>query len=94
MLDLEMIRSAQKTLKGVARYTPLTQAKNLGRNIFIKSENLQLTGAFKLRGAYNKLSSLSEDERKKGVIACSAGNHAQGIALSASMLGIKSIICL
>lgn len=94
MLDLEMIRSAQKTLKGVARYTPLTQAKNLGRNIFIKSENLQLTGAFKLRGAYNKLSSLSEDERKKGVIACSAGNHAQGIALSASMLGIKSIICM
>lgn len=94
MLDLEMIRSAQKTLKGVARYTPLTQAKNLGRNIFIKSENLQLTGAFKLRGAYNKLSSLSESERKKGVIACSAGNHAQGIALSASMLGIKSIICM
>lgn len=94
MLDLEMIRSAQKTLKGVVRYTPLTQAKNLGRNIFIKSENLQLTGAFKLRGAYNKLSSLSEDERKKGVIACSAGNHAQGIALSASMLGIKSIICM
>ena len=94
MLDFEMIHSAQKTLKGVARYTPLTQAKNLGRNIFIKSENLQLTGAFKLRGAYNKLSSLSEDERKKGVIACSAGNHAQGIALSASMLGIKSIICM
>lgn len=94
MLNLEMIRDAQNALKGIARYTPLTQAKNLGRNIFIKSENLQLTGAFKLRGAYNKLRSLTEEERKKGVIACSAGNHAQGIALSASMLKIKSVICM
>jgi threonine dehydratase len=94
MLNLEMIRDAQNALKGIARFTPLTQAKNLGHNIFIKSENLQLTGAFKLRGAYNKLRSLTEEERKKGVIACSAGNHAQGIALSASMLGIKSIICM
>jgi len=94
MLDLEMIREAQEALRGVARVTPLTPAKNLGQNIYIKSENLQLTGAFKLRGAYNKLRSLSEEERKKGVIACSAGNHAQGIALSASKLGIKSIICM
>lgn len=94
VLNLEMIRDAQNALKGIARFTPLTQAKNLGHNIFIKSENLQLTGAFKLRGAYNKLRSLTEEERKKGVIACSAGNHAQGIALSASMLGIKSIICM
>lgn len=94
MLNLEMIQDAQKALKGIARVTPLTPAKNLGQNIYIKSENLQLTGAFKLRGAYNKLRSLSEEERKKGVIACSAGNHAQGIALSASKLGIKSIICM
>jgi len=94
MLTLEMIQQAQRTISGVARVTPLTPCKNLGKNVFIKAENLQLTGAFKLRGAYNKISSLSPEERAKGVIACSAGNHAQGIALSATMQGIKSIICM
>ena len=94
MLTLDMIKDAQKALDGVSRVTPLTPAKNLGKNIYIKAENLQLTGAFKLRGAYNKLRLLSEDERRRGVVACSAGNHAQGIALSASKLGIKSIICM
>ncbi|MDO4983217.1 MAG: threonine ammonia-lyase [Eubacteriales bacterium] len=94
MLTLDMIYDAQKALEGVARVTPLTPAKNLGKNIYIKAENLQLTGAFKLRGAYNKLRLLSEDERRRGVVACSAGNHAQGIALSASKLGIRSIICM
>lgn len=89
-----MIQQAQETIKPVARKTPLTQTKNLGENIYIKSENLQLTGAFKVRGAYNKISSLTEEERKRGVIACSAGNHAQGIALSATKQGIKSIICM
>lgn len=94
LLNMEMIQEAQKRLKGVVRVTPLTNTKNLGDNIFIKSENLQLTGAFKIRGAYNKVSSLSPEERTRGVIACSAGNHAQGIALSATMLGCKSIICM
>jgi len=94
MLTLEMIQEAREALKGVARVTPLTPAKSLGRNVYIKSENLQLTGAFKLRGAYNKFRSLSPEERERGVIACSAGNHAQGIALSATRLGIKSVICM
>lgn len=94
MLTLEMIQDAQAALRGVARVTPLNPAKKLGKNVYIKSENLQLTGAFKLRGAYNKIRSLSPEEAKRGVIACSAGNHAQGIALSATKLGIRSIICM
>ncbi len=94
MLTLEMIQDAQAALRGVARVTPLNPAKKLGKNVYIKSENLQLTGAFKLRGAYTKIRSLTEEEAKRGVIACSAGNHAQGIALSAAKLGIKSIICM
>jgi len=94
MLTMESIYNAQDALKNVARVTPLNPAKSLGRNLYIKAENLQLTGAFKLRGAYNKLLSLSPEERARGVIACSAGNHAQGIALSASRLNIKSVICM
>ena len=94
MLTLDMIKDAQEALKGVARVTPLTPAKSLGRNVYIKSENLQLTGAFKLRGAYNKIRSLSPEERERGVIACSAGNHAQGVALAATKAGAKSLICL
>lgn len=94
MLTLKMIREAQEALKGVARVTPLNPTKSLGKNVYIKCENLQLTGAFKLRGAYNKLRTLSEEERNRGVIACSAGNHAQGIALSATKLGMKSVICM
>lgn len=94
MLTLEMIKDAQAALKGVSRVTPLNPAANIGSNIYIKSENLQLTGAFKIRGAYNKIRSLSPDESAKGVIACSAGNHAQGIAYSATKLGIRSIICM
>lgn len=94
MLTLQMIWEAREVLRGVARVTPLNPAKNLGKNVYIKSENLQLTGAFKVRGAYNKLRSLSEEERARGVIACSAGNHAQGIALSATRLGMKSVICM
>lgn len=94
MLTLEMIQEAQEALRGIARRTPLDQAQSIGKNVYIKAENLQLTGAFKLRGAYNKIRLLTEEERAHGVIACSAGNHAQGIALSATKLGIKSIICM
>ncbi len=94
MLTFKMIQEAKDALRGVARETPLNPTKSLGKNVYIKCENLQLTGAFKLRGAYNKLRSLSPEERAKGVIACSAGNHAQGIALSATKLGIKSVICM
>ena len=79
MLTLDMVREAQEALRGIARRTPL---------------DLHLTGAFKLRGAYNKIRSLTPEEAARGVIACSAGNHAQGIALSASRLGIKAVICM
>ena len=94
MVTLQMIWEAREALRGVARVTPLNPAKNLGKNVYIKCENLQLTGAFKVRGAYNKLRSLTAEERAHGVIACSAGNHAQGIALSATQLGMKSVICM
>jgi len=94
MLTLEMIKEAKKTLEGVARVTPLNPAANIGPNVYIKAENLQMTGAFKLRGAYNKMSSLTPEQAAKGVIASSSGNHAQGIAYSATKLGIRSIICM
>ena len=94
MLTLEMIQDAQAALRGIARRTPLDAASKIADNLYIKAENLQLTGAFKIRGAYNKIRSLTPGEAAKGVIACSAGNHAQGIALSATKLGIKSIICM
>ncbi len=94
MVTLEMIKQAQQNLKGVARMTPLISAPKLGENVSIKAENLQLTGSFKLRGAYNKISSLTPEEKQKGVIACSAGNHAQGVALSATKNGIHSTICI
>ena len=94
MVTIDQIYSARERLRGIARITPLTPTKALGENLYIKAENLQLTGAFKLRGAYNKLSCLTDEEKARGVIACSAGNHAQGIALSASKLGIRSIICM
>ncbi len=94
MLSIEMIYDAQKTLDGVARKTPLTPAPAIGDTIYIKNENLQMTGSFKLRGAYNKLSHMTDEEKSHGVVACSAGNHAQGVALSATKMGIKSVICM
>jgi threonine dehydratase len=94
MLTLDMILDAQNALADVARRTPLYPAPKLGRELYIKAENLQLTGSFKLRGAYNKIRSLSSEEAEKGVIACSAGNHAQGIALSSARLGIPAVICM
>ncbi|MCQ4726372.1 threonine ammonia-lyase [Anaerotignum faecicola] len=94
MISLEMLYDAQRVLRDVARLTPVSSAPKIGENIYIKAENLQLTGSFKLRGAYYKIHSLSAEEKEHGVIACSAGNHAQGVALSASKAGIKSIICM
>lgn len=94
MLTMEMLEDARTALQGIARRTPLDPARGLGKNVYIKAENLQLTGAFKLRGAYNKIRALSPEEAARGVIACSAGNHAQGIAWSATKLSIKSIICM
>ena len=97
MVSLELIRDAQKKLEGVAVKTPLVSAQNLCPNagaFYMKAENLQVTGSFKLRGAYYKISQLTEEEKAKGVIACSAGNHAQGVALAAQRNGIKAVICM
>ncbi|MBR5474605.1 MAG: threonine ammonia-lyase [Lachnospiraceae bacterium] len=94
MINLETLQEARERLKGVARMTPLFAAQKLGEKVYIKAENLQMTGSFKLRGAFNKISSLTEEEKAKGVIACSAGNHAQGVAYSATQNGIRSIICI
>ena len=93
-VTLEMIRDAREALKGVAEVTPIVTSTRLGKNLYIKSENLQKTGSFKIRGAYNKIRNLTPEEASRGVIACSAGNHAQGVALSATRLGIKSVICM
>lgn len=96
MLTLDKIYHASFVLKEVLRRTDLIAAPQIapGSSIFLKPENLQLTGSFKVRGAYYKISQLSDEEKAKGVIACSAGNHAQGVALGATKNGIKSLICL
>lgn len=89
---------ADKQLSGIVRKTKLIHSDFFselsGNEVYLKPENLQHTGAFKLRGAYNKLSQLTEEERSKGVITASAGNHAQGVAYAAQKLGIKATICM
>lgn len=96
MLNLSDVYRAAHVLKGVVRHTELISAPRINpeAEIYLKPECLQHTGSFKLRGAYYKISQLSEEEKAHGVIACSAGNHAQGVALGARANGIKSIICL
>ena len=96
MLTLDKIYHAAFILKGVARTTDLLSSSSLKPNthMYLKTENLQVTGSFKVRGAYYKISQLSEEQKKAGVIACSAGNHAQGVALSATKNGIKSVVCM
>jgi len=96
MLTIDRVYNAARVLKEVIRETDMIYAPNLRKdaNIYLKTENLQVTGSFKVRGSYYKISQLSEEEKSKGVIACSAGNHAQGVALAATKCGIKSLICL
>ncbi len=96
MVTLDKIYHAAFVLKQVARRTDMIHAPRLSQDceLYLKTENLQLTGSFKLRGAYYKISQLSEEQRAAGIIACSAGNHAQGVALAASRMGIKSVICM
>ena len=98
MLNLEKIYEAQARIKDVVVKTPLAFAPYLseisGSEVFLKKENLQVTGAFKIRGAYNRVASLSDEQRACGVIAASAGNHAQGVALSASKFSIKAVIVM
>ena len=96
MLTLDKIYHAAHVLKDVIRPTQPIPAPYVNKkgNVYLKPENLQLTGSFKVRGSYYKISQLSDEEKAKGVIACSAGNHAQGVALAATKNGIKSLICL
>ena len=97
-VTLADIESARDRLEGIINPTPLISdgrlSEEIGANCFLKAECLQRGGSFKVRGAYNKISRLSEDEKKRGVIAASAGNHAQGVALAAKLTGIRSTIVL
>lgn len=96
MLTLDKVYHAAFQLKEIIRETDMIAAPRIQPEceVFLKSENLQVTGSFKVRGAYYKISTLTPEEKAKGVIACSAGNHAQGVALAATRAGISSVICL
>ena len=94
-MELKDIEEAEKLLTPIIKSTPLIKTNLVDDfNLYIKPENLQVTGSFKVRGAYNKIFRLTEEEKAKGVIACSAGNHAQGVALAAKMMGVKAIVCM
>ncbi|MBO5065139.1 MAG: threonine ammonia-lyase [Clostridia bacterium] len=96
MLSLDKVFDAQTVLKSIIRETNLVRAYGIAPDceLYLKPENLQITGSFKVRGSAYKIAMLSDEEKEKGVIACSAGNHAQGVALAATKNGIKSLICL
>ena len=98
MISLDKVYHANYVLKDVVRRTDIIYSSTLseigGCEVYLKTENLQVTGSFKVRGAYYKISQLSEEEKSHGVIACSAGNHAQGVALASKKFGIKSVICM
>lgn len=98
MIELSKIIQAKRQINGVIEVTPFALAPNLSNevnaNIYLKKENLQRTGAYKIRGAYNKIASLNDEERQRGVIAASAGNHAQGVAYSAREFKIPSTIVM
>ncbi len=96
MLTIDNVYRASRELKGIVRKTDVIYAPKLRPNtdLYLKTENLQITGSFKVRGAYYKMTKLSDEEKSRGVIACSAGNHAQGVALAAQKNGIKAVICL
>ena len=96
MLSLDKVFDAQQVLKNIIRETGVVRAYGIAPEceLYLKPENLQSTGSFKVRGSAYKIAKLTDEEKKKGVIACSAGNHAQGVALAATKNGIKSLICL
>ena len=96
MLSLDKVFDAQVVLKKILRETKLVRAHGIAPEceLYLKPENLQITGSFKVRGSAYKIAMLSDEEKARGVIACSAGNHAQGVALAATKNGIKSLICL
>jgi threonine dehydratase len=96
VITLDDVRLAQSRVRGVALRTPLVPCPRgeEERLLYLKAENLQPTGAFKLRGAYNKISSLSPEERRRGVVAHSSGNHAQAVAYAARSLGVRAVIVM
>jgi threonine dehydratase len=98
MINLHDIRAAQSRLRGITTRTSLIEFRqsdqDSSRQLYLKPENQQPIGAFKLRGAYNKIASLSEEDRKRGVITYSSGNHAQGVAFAARALGVKAVIVM
>lgn len=91
MITLDRVYKASRVLKEIIRETDMIYAPNIrkGTNVYLKTENLQVTGSFKIRGSYFKISQLTDEEKAHGVIAASAGNHAQGVALAATKSGIK-----
>lgn len=94
-MNLEDVKKARELLKPIIRETHLIKTTFCDEcELYLKPENLQLTGSFKVRGAFNKISKLTEEEKKHGVIACSSGNHAQGVALASKVNGIKATICM
>ncbi|NIZ40838.1 threonine ammonia-lyase [Entomospira entomophila] len=96
-ISLEHIKQAQENIKNITLHTPLVKSHTLSKketNIYLKLENLQRTGSFKIRGAYNRMLQLSPEEKKRGIIATSAGNHAQGVALSARELDVLATVCM
>lgn len=97
-VDISDIQKAHGLLKPIVKYTDLdlslSASELYGRNVYLKYENTQRTGSFKLRGAYNKIMHLSAEEKARGVVASSAGNHAQGVALSSKLAGVRSIIVM
>lgn len=96
MLSMEMLQDAQRILDPVINHTPVVATKDIVPDceFYLKADCLQKTGAFKLRGAYYKIATLSDEEKARGVIACSAGNHAQGVAFAARDMGIPATICI
>lgn len=97
-VTLNDVREAAERIRGVAVRTPMLHVQSLdqvaGRRLFLKMENMQRTGSFKIRGAFNKISRLSDEERARGVVAASAGNHAQGVALAAARVGARAVIVM
>ncbi|MBI5464346.1 MAG: threonine/serine dehydratase, partial [Ignavibacteriales bacterium] len=98
MISFDEIRQAYDRVLPIVHKTPLIQSSTLngisGNAVWLKAENLQRIGAFKIRGAYNKIACLTKEERRRGVVAHSSGNHAQGVALAASLLGIKATVVM
>ena len=95
MVNLNQIREAHKKISPYINNTPLLHSSYLSedRNVYLKLESLQITGSFKLRGAINKLLSLNDEQKKRGVVAVSTGNHGKGVAYASKQLNIKSTIC-